>query len=167
MPTHPFDTLQLANGAKLIFTPCPGTKDASLEQAVAALKEAGVSHIISVMFDTEMEKLNALTLPDTAKAQEINWLQWPVSDEAGPETAFEDAYNASIAQVLEALANKETIAVHCKGGSGRTGLAIALILKAMGMANEEIISKVQALRPKALKHPVQLAYFKSFVPYSK
>ena len=57
MSVHPFDTLTLANGAKIIFTPCPGTKEASITDAVSTLKTAGASLIISVMFDEELAKL--------------------------------------------------------------------------------------------------------------
>jgi len=166
MSIHPYDTLTLKNGAKILFTPCPGTKEASITDAVSTLKTAGASLIISVMFDEELAKLNATTLSDVTKVQNVQWLQWPISDEAGPDTIFETAFNKDISAVLEALANQKTIAVHCKGGSGRTGLAIALILKAVGLNNGEILTKVQAIRPKALKHPVQLSYFNEFTPFS-
>ena len=166
MSVHPFDTLTLANGAKIIFTPCPGTKEASITDAVSTLKTAGASLIISVMFDEELAKLNAATLSDVTKEQNVQWLQWPISDEAGPDAIFETAFNKDISTVLEALANQQTIAVHCKGGSGRTGLAIALILKSVGLNNDDIVTMVQTIRPKALKHPVQLAYFEQFIPFS-
>ena len=61
------------------------------------------------------------------------------------------------------LDKQGTIAVHCKGGSGRTGLVIGLILLAYGLPAEHVIAEVQKIRPKALKHPVQLDYFNSFL----
>lgn len=53
--------------------------------------------------------------------------------------------------------------MHCKGGSGRTGLVIGLILLTYGWSGEKVIEAVQQIRPKALKHPVQLEYFNSHV----
>ena len=46
--SHPFDTLSLPNRpGRLIFTPCPGTKDSSLDSALSTLKQAGAdSHAI-------------------------------------------------------------------------------------------------------------------------
>lgn len=35
MLTHPFDSLSLENGGKIIFKPCPGTKEASLKDAIS------------------------------------------------------------------------------------------------------------------------------------
>jgi protein-tyrosine phosphatase len=52
--------------------------------------------------------------------------------------------------------------VHCKGGSGRTGLVIGLILVSLGWPKDKVINAVQALRPKALVHPVQREYFDAF-----
>jgi len=42
------------------------------------------------------------------------------------------------------------IAVHCKGGSGRTGLMAAQILVERGYTKEDALAAVKALRPKAL-----------------
>ena len=60
--SHPYDLFTLDNGAKLIFTPCPGTKDASLTEAVASLKQAGAAAVISTVTAEEMIKLNVPTL---------------------------------------------------------------------------------------------------------
>ena len=38
---HPFDILNLDNGARLIFTPCPGTKEASLQASLKTLQPPG------------------------------------------------------------------------------------------------------------------------------
>jgi len=161
MSSHPFDILPLDNGAQLIFTPCPGTKQASIEQSISTLKAAGTSTLITLMFDSEMATNNAQQLPQVCAAHGIEWLQLPISDDAAPNDAFETPWLANKARLVEILANKGTIAVHCKGGSGRTGLVIGLLLLAAGWPSERIIEQVQKLRPKALKHPVQLDYFNS------
>jgi len=53
MSSHPFDILELNSGA-LIFTPCPGIKEASIEEALMTLKKAGAKTIITIMPDEEM-----------------------------------------------------------------------------------------------------------------
>lgn len=163
MQTHPFDILALKNGAQLIFTPCPGTKEINLSQSISTLKQAGTSMLITLMFNEEMEKNNALSLPTECKKQDIEWIQLPILDDAAPSQAFESQWNVQKASILEVINNKGTIAVHCKGGSGRTGLVIGLILLAIGWPGEKVIEEVQKIRPKALKHPVQLDYFNSYL----
>lgn len=163
MQTHPFDILTLENGAQLIFTPCPGTKEASLIESIATLKDADTSMLVTLMFDEEMAKNDVLSLPSECARQGIKWIQLPIPDDAAPNQAFESQWDAQKDNILDVINNKGTIAVHCKGGSGRTGLMIGLILLAFGWSGKKVIEEVQKIRPKALKHTVQLDYFNSFL----
>ena len=163
MKIHPFDILTLEDGAQLIFTPCPGTKEANLEDAVTQLKQVGTQILITLMFDEEVAKNNAKLLSKTCVEQDVTWMQLPMPDDAAPNRAFESQWEIHKADILNVLNNKGTVAVHCKGGSGRTGLAIGLILLALGWSGDKVIEEVQKLRPKALKHPVQLDYFNSYL----
>jgi len=163
MEYHPFDGLSINEHVQLIFTPCPGTKAVALSESVATLKQAGASMLITLMDDSEMLENNAFGLPDECKKQGIEWIQLPIADDAAPSDAFEKNWKSQKDNILNAINSKRSIAVHCKGGSGRTGLVIALILSAYGWSTEKIIEEVQRLRPKSLKNPVQLAYFKAHI----
>lgn len=163
MQTHPYDVLPLENGAHVIFTPCPGTKAAVLSESITTLKQAGTSMLITLMFDEEMEENNALALPAECEKQAVEWVQLPILDGAMPDKNFESQWQQHKASILAVLHNKGTIAVHCKGGSGRTGLAIALILLAFGWPQQKVIEAVQQLRPTALTSPVHLDYFTSYL----
>jgi protein-tyrosine phosphatase len=159
MISHPFDILTLENGAQLIFTPCPGTKEAKLADAVNTLKQAGTEMLLTLMFDDEMEKLSAQRLPDACAKNDIIWLQLPILDDAAPNQIFEHQWQAHKASILAVINNKGTIAVHCKGGSGRTGLVIGLILLEFGYPSSKVIETVQKIRPNSLKNTFQLDYF--------
>ncbi|WP_207234076.1 tyrosine-protein phosphatase [Shewanella maritima] len=159
MITHPYDALKLDNGAQLIFTPCPGTKGSSIDDSVATLKQAGADVLLTLMFDKEMAENNASDLAAVCYANEMNWLQLPIADDAAPGQEFETAWEQHKDAIVSVLNKQGSVAVHCKGGSGRTGLVIGIILRALGLPRDEVVKQVQALRPKALKHPVQLAYF--------
>lgn len=163
MNKHPYDILTLENGAQLIFTPCPGTKGASLEESIVDLKQAGTKMLLTLMFDEEMASNNAESLPSVCASNEITWIQLPILDDAAPNEIFESQWQTNKNAILDVINNQGSVAVHCKGGSGRTGLAIAIILLAYGWPVEKIIFEIQKLRPKALKHPVQLDYFKSYL----
>lgn len=162
MQAHPYDVLALDNGAKLIFTPCPGTKDEALAASVATLKAAGAKMLITLMFDDEIVRNKAEDLPAECASQAITWVQLPIADDAAPGQAFETQWLAHKLQIIELLNNRSAIAVHCKGGSGRTGLVIGLILVSLGWPKDKVINEVQTLRPKALAHPVQREYFDAF-----
>ena len=75
MNKHPFETIALDNGAKLLFTPCPGTKLVGLEESIQQLKENGISMLITLMFDEEMASNKVLSLPELCHQHQISWLQ--------------------------------------------------------------------------------------------
>lgn len=163
MNTHPYDILTLENGAQLIFTPCPGTKESPLNESVATLKQAGTDMLLTLMFDQEMDKNNAQSLPSICAEHDIAWVQLPIMDDAAPDETFATQWLAEKENILQVINNKGSVAVHCKGGSGRTGLVIALILLAFGWPAQKVIQEVQAIRPNALKNPKQLDYFNSYL----
>ncbi|KZN49760.1 phosphatase domain-containing protein [Pseudoalteromonas luteoviolacea] len=162
MQTHPFDKLSLDNGATFIFTPCPGTKDVGITESVTQLKGAGTDAIITLMYDSELLKNNAQSLAQVCKEQNVKWFQFPLPDDDEPNQDFVNAFNNHIEEVFSILESKGTVAVHCKGGSGRTGLVIGLLMKRLGYDHADVLQQIQTLRPKALKHPSQLQFFNTF-----
>lgn len=161
MNNHPYEILALPNGAKLIFTPCPGSKSVSLEESIKQLKQVGTSVLITLMFDKEMAANNALYLPDLCQQNQIKWFQLPIVDDEAPSEAFESKWKKYKAVILSELNNKGVIAIHCKGGTGRTGTVIALILLELGWPINTIIKAVQNVKPNALKIDKQLDYLHS------
>jgi len=147
---HPFDILTLDNGARLIFTPCPGTKEASLHVSLKTLREAGADAVVTMMPDAELNQFNANALPAECEALGLAWFQLPVEDDCAPEMPFAGAFANHKAELLSRLAVGQTLAIHCRGGSGRTGLMAAILLLEAGYAPTQVKTLVQGLRPKAL-----------------
>jgi protein-tyrosine phosphatase len=158
---HPFEILALENGAKLIFTPCPGTKLVSLEASIKQLKQHGTSMLITLMFDEEMASNDVLSLPELCNQHQVSWLQLPIVDDEAPSDKFESQWEKHKPAILNELNNKGVVAIHCKGGTGRTGTVIALLLLALGWPINKIIKAVQGVKPNALKIKKQLDYLRS------
>lgn len=158
MNKHPFETIVLDNGAKLIFTPCPGSKLVGLEQSIEQLKENGTSMLITLMFDEEMASNDVISLPELCHQHEIIWLQLPIIDDEAPSKSFESQWERYKPIILNELNNKGVVAIHCKGGTGRTGTVIALLLLTLGWSVDKIVKEVQSVKPKALRIKKQLDY---------
>lgn len=163
---HPFDILNLDNGARLIFTPCPGTKEASLQASLKTLKEAGAEAVVTMMPDAELSEFKADSLPAECEAIDLAWFQLPVEDDCAPEAPFAATFANHKADLLARLAAGQTLAIHCRGGSGRTGLMAAILLLEAGYAPTAVKTLVQGLRPKALTLAAHLNYLNNHYSFT-
>ena len=156
---HPFDVFKTAvfNG-QLLLTPCPATKGTDLATSVNTLKQAGASGIITLMADTELAQNGAARLGEVSRDLGLQWYQLPISDNAAPSIDFQQAWNLYSTDILRRLNAGETLAIHCKGGSGRTGLIASQIMLAAGAELSETIAAIQAIRPRALQQTEHLTY---------
>ncbi|OXY80615.1 tyrosine-protein phosphatase [Oceanimonas doudoroffii] len=155
--SHSYWPLPVGQGT-LLLTPCPGTQGVDLNESLLQLKAGGASAIITLMSATE---LNEAGLPDFASAVQsagLDWFHLPVPDDDLPGDDFDHAWQACSAELLQRLAAGEALALHCKGGSGRTGLVAAKLMVAAGYDAKEAVAAIQVLRPKAFSHPAQRAY---------
>lgn len=163
MSNHPYDVLDVpGSAAKLIFTPCPGSKGTSVDEALATLQAAGAEALITLMPAEELARNEATQLPQLCAERDLEWFHLPVADEQVPLADFDQAWRQSAARINELLDAGKSVAIHCKGGSGRTGLIAARILIDRNVPRETAIAWVQALRPKAIQHPAHLGWIDRF-----
>lgn len=163
MNQHPYSKLVAAEqGVQLIFTPCPGTRDTSVSDALTELKQAGASALITVMPSTELKDNGADQLPEECAAMGIEWFHLPVADEQAPGPDFDAAWSQHKERISALLASGQQVAIHCKGGSGRTGLIAGQLLIASGVSLQAATEKVQSIRPKALQQPAHVAHLQQF-----
>lgn len=161
--SHPFDRLPLdqTSNAGLIFTPCPGTKGTSVQAALETLKDAGANALITLMPASELAAHQAQALGEYCQAAGLAWFHCPIEDDHAPQADFAAAWQQAGPEVHQLLSEGKTVAIHCKGGSGRTGLMAAQILLERGLSKDMVKSKVQTLRPYALTLEPHVHYFNS------
>lgn len=161
--SHPYDILDIPGHAgRLLFTPCPGTKGTPITEALTTITSAGAQVLVTLMPNSELAANQADDLPARCAEQGIEWWQLPVADEQVPMDDFDAAWHRHRDTLLTRLAAGATLAIHCKGGSGRTGLIAARILIELGMPREAAVNQVQALRPKAIRHPAHVGWLAQF-----
>lgn len=155
---HPFDILTLNNGTKLIFTPCPGTKGASVSDSIHALKAAGAEIVVTMMTQHELVEHQADTIPALCEELGMAWYHLPVEDGCAPEEPFAQAFAVHKTALLNAVNAGSTMVIHCHGGSGRTGLMAAILMLESGYEAADVKARIQSIRPKSLTSPVQVNY---------
>ncbi|MFB9134608.1 cyclin-dependent kinase inhibitor 3 family protein [Vibrio olivae] len=157
---HPTWELPLEQESALILTPCPGTKDVGLAQSIAQLKQQGVRVVVTALSQQEMDEKGVSSLADEVESAGLQWLHAPIEDDCAPDEAFTKRWRHIAPVIHGVLSQGGKVALHCMGGSGRTGLLAAHVLLEKGWALDEIINQVQALRPGAFTKTIQLEYIR-------
>lgn len=85
---------------------------------------------------------------------------FPIPDGGVPASA--EAVASLVSNVLEALAQGQTVVIHCRGGLGRSGLVAGCVLAARGTPAGEAISIVRKARPGAIENRGQEAFIEAF-----
>lgn len=155
--THPTWQLDVENGA-LVLTPCPGTKGVELEASLAQLKEQGVEAIVTALDDAELASKDVSELGAKAQQLGMQWFQIEIEDDCAPGAEFAAKWQAASPELHKIVDNGGKVAMHCMGGSGRTGLFAAHLLLEKQWKLEDIVREVQALRPGAFTKAVQVEY---------
>ena len=162
MNKHPYYSIDIENGARILLTPCLGTQGVELETSIKNLKQAGSTLLLTLMFDEEITKNGIQSTPDFCKQCDITWLQLPIIDDDVPDKEFKSKWKLHQKLILETIENEGCLVIHCKGGTGRTGLVAAMILYCYGYPIEKAIDCVQNVRHEALRNKEQVAYLHSF-----
>jgi len=158
---HPSWTLPLRSGV-LILTPCPGAQQVPLNESLRQLKNSGVTALVTLLSDEELQRCGLDSFSDAVKAHDFDWFHLPVPDDDVPGEAFESRWQQAEPLIQQHLDSNSSVAIHCKGGSGRTGLIAARLMLNQGVEAEDAISQVRALRPKAFSLAAQQDYITQF-----
>jgi len=158
--THPTWQLDVDNGA-LVLTPCPGTKGVDLDSSLKQLKEQGVQAIVTALDDAELASKEVAELGVKAEQLGMQWFQIEIEDDCAPGETFAEKWQAASPVLHQIVDNGGKVAMHCMGGSGRTGLFAAHLLLEKGWSLTDIVTQVQALRPGAFTKSVQVDYINS------
>ncbi|MCW8327685.1 phosphatase [Photobacterium sp. SDRW27] len=160
--SHPFWTLSLANGAKLLLTPCPGTKEANLRDSLSQLKEAGATAVLTALEPTDLPDNGLQQLAEECEALGLSWFHLPIEDDCAPGALFNANWPEANKAAQAMLDGGAGLAIHCMGGSGRTGLIAARIMLDRGIALDSAIEQIQALRPGAFTRQAHIDYIQQF-----
>ena len=160
--THPTWELPISdNKATLVLTPCPGTKGTELKASLEQLKDQGVEAIVTALDSEEMEKAGVAELSTLTEELGMAWFHQPIEDDCAPGEEFDVRWEQISPKVQAILENGGKVALHCMGGSGRTGLLAAHLLLERGWELDTIKAEVKALRPGAFTKQPQIDYIEA------
>ena len=91
----------------------------------------------------------------------FSWFFHPLKDMTAPDEIFIERFFETQSHLLENLRSGKKIAIHCKGGLGRSGTIAALLLRHLGFSAEKSIELVRKSRPGAIETEEQEIFIQS------
>lgn len=101
-----------------------------LDDEVAALQEAGVRVLVSLLTTTEMRELELSGEANAAARAGLRFYHHPIVDLGVPERA---PVLALVDQLVERLRAGDHVVVHCRAGIGRSSLVAGAVLVRLGI----------------------------------
>lgn len=147
------------NGLKLALNPAPGLENPIAED-LAVLKSSGVEAVVTMLTEEELAKNNLDALGELVESAGLVWFHLPVQDKSMPASEFDARWPQAQAQLKELLEAGKRVCVHCRGGTGRTGVVAAKLLLSCGAEFDTTVEAVRAARPGALNEDEQLEYLR-------
>lgn len=145
------DSLTLPDSqARIGLCACPG-QFASLSGDLLRLRDWGARGLVTLIEDHELELLGVTSLPEQIEALGMRWWHLPIRDMDTPDRDFEMLWQSTGQELRRLLSDGCSIALHCRGGLGRTGTIAARLLVELGSAPALAIERVRTVRPGSIE----------------
>ena len=137
---------------RLLAGPYPGSWDeAATRDRLRQLLEAGVTFVVDLTEPREHDAyLLLLSTEAAALGRKVTHRRLPIPDMHVPSG---DEMTAILATIDSALAEGETVYVHCLGGVGRTGTVIGCYLVQHGLDGQDALDEIAHLRGGLVDSP--------------
>ncbi len=136
---------------------CPGL-EGPVAVTLVRLRDWGARGLVSLIEDHELDVLGVRSLPRQLETLAMRWWHLPIRDMGTPDERFEKRWQRSGAELRGLLREGSSIALHCRGGLGRTGTIAARLLVELGSAPADAIARVREARAGAIETREQEAF---------
>lgn len=136
-----------------------GTWERDMALDLARLREHhGVDLLVSLMEAHEYEALGVPDLLERARERGMRVLHLPIADTKVPTLGQAGDVADLVQEIRGAMQLGKRVVVHCRGGLGRTGTIVALVVASYGHAPDRAIALVRDAQPAAIENERQEAY---------
>ena len=150
-------------GGILALCPMPGgggNYDADLDH----LRDWKPAIVLTLTSEAELVERGAARLGQDLRDMGTRWVHMPVEDYGIPTTRDDLFWPRIRVPVLAALGGGSRVLVHCKGGCGRSGMAVLRLMIEAGEDPQQALRRLRALRPCAVETDDQMAWAMDGVP---
>lgn len=138
-----------------------GEWDRQLDEDLVRLRDIFRANVlVTLLEDLEMKRLGIPDLLSRAARSGFETFWYPIADLSVPDSIEHAA--ELVRAILDRLATRRVVVVHCLGGLGRSGTIAACCLAARGAGPDEAIEIVREARPGAVQNEAQEAFVRRF-----
>ena len=131
--------------------------DRELASDLDDLRDAGITRLILLIEDEELERWGSLEIVETAREFGVEVIRRPIRDGGVPKSRA--GMDEIVRLVNDARASGGNVAVACLGGVGRAGTVAACALIGQGLSAGDAVRRVRDVRhPAAVESPQQLSF---------
>ena len=154
--------------AGIVLTAFPGRtaqNDFSIKEmqrVLDYLEAQNCYFFISLVQDHEYNQFcSKLVFRKELAKRPLKWLRFPILDMSIPDKNILVKLDSFRPNFVDSFQSGSSIAVHCKGGLGRSGIIAAMILFDLGFTSQDAINHVRSFREGAIETKAQENFIKS------
>lgn len=112
--------------------------------------------VISMTTRDEMEAVGAGNLGADLQSMASRWVHLPVEDFGTPTQDVTRKWPEVSRSARQALAGGGRVLVHCRGGCGRSGMAVLRLMIESGEPSDQALARLRAVRDCAVETEAQM-----------
>lgn len=112
--------------------------------------------ILSMATEVEMILDGARDFGIDVRSRACRWVHLPVEDYGTPSPEVEARWDEVSKAARHALSGGGRVLIHCKGGCGRSGMAVLRLMVECGEHPDAALKRLRALRPCAVETEAQM-----------
>jgi protein-tyrosine phosphatase len=137
-----------------------------LDDEIRSLASAGVDLLISLLTDEEIHALNLQGEEDLCRTHRITYVSFPIVDRSVP--ASKAATLHLVQNIAAAMAERRSVALHCRAGIGRSAMIAAGVIALAGVPTREAFHIIAEARGTPVPDtPEQEEWVEAFVDYCR
>ena len=165
-----FNVIKIPNlSAQIVLSCFPGRTKANkfseneFTSLFDALEDLHCSFLLSLTEDYEFDEYCGKSFFKIAtENRSFKWIHIPIVDMNVPDKVFINEYNIVRPKLIKSLSEENCIAIHCKGGLGRSGLVGAMLLSELGFTAKKAINHIRKYRKGAIETQEQEQFIYEF-----
>ena len=135
---------------------CAAPASAELPNWVSQLKQIGATLVVCLLEEAESERIGLEAEEDALTASGLTFLRFPIADFGVPEKT---PAKELIAELSKRLAHQETVAIHCRGGVGRSGMIAACLMINERWSFDQALEHISSARGQAVPETEDQRHF--------